>query len=123
MNIQKAGIILAHAFVGWALCFATIGVGMAVTTVNNALIIHAIGAPIFFAAVSFIYFRKFGFTKPIPTALIFITFVIIMDFFLVGLVILRNLDMFTSLLGTWIPFVLIFLSTYLTGLFVQRRIK
>jgi hypothetical protein len=29
--------------------------------------------------------------------------------------------MFASLLGTWIPFTLIFLSTYLTGLVVTRR--
>lgn len=119
MNIKKSGIILAHAFVGWALCFATIGIGMAVTTVNNALIIHALGAPIFFSVISFFYFRKFGYTRPIPTALIFITFVIGMDFFLVGLVILRSLAMFSSLLGTWIPFALIFLSTALTGLLVR----
>ena len=38
MNIKNAGIILAHAFVGWALCFAMIGIGMAVTSQNNALI-------------------------------------------------------------------------------------
>jgi len=39
-----------------------------------------------------------------------------MDFFLVGLLIQRSLVMFTSALGTWIPFGLIFLSTYLSGL-------
>jgi multisubunit Na+/H+ antiporter MnhC subunit len=114
------GTILAHALVGWALCAATIGIGMAVTTVNNALIIHAIGAPIYFSAVSYYYFRKFGYTKPLPTALVFIAVVIGMDFFLVALVINRSLAMFGSLLGTWIPFALIFLSTYLTGLIVQR---
>ena len=121
MNIKKAGIILAHAFVGWALCFATIGIGMAVTSQNNALIIHAIMAPIYFAIISYIYFRKFGYTRPIQTALIFITFVIAMDFFVVGLV--NNLvqAMFTSLIGTWIPFALIFLSTYFTGLIVTRK--
>ena len=121
MNIKKAGIILAHAFVGWALCFATIGIGMAVTSQNNALIIHAIGAPIFFAIISSFYYRKYGYTKPLPTALIFIIFVMAMDFFLVALVILRSLEMFTSPLGTWIPFALIFLSTYLTGLIVTRK--
>jgi len=120
MNIQKVATILAHALVGWALCAATIGIGMAVTTVNNALIIHAIGAPIFFSAVSFFYFRKFGYTKPLQTALVFLAVVIGMDFFLVALVINRSLAMFTSLLGTWIPFALIFLSTYLTGVIVQR---
>ena len=122
MNIQKGGTILTHALVGWALCAATIGIGMAVTTVNNALILHAIGAPIFFSSVSFYYFRKFGYTKPLQTALVFLAVVIGMDFFLVGLVINRSLEMFTSLLGTWIPFALIFLSTYLTGLITQREI-
>jgi hypothetical protein len=120
MNIKKAGIILAHALVGWVLCFATIGVSMAVTTVNNALIIHAIGAPIFFSVVSFIYFRKFGYTTPLQTAFIFISLVIGLDFVLVGLVINRSLEMFTSLLGTWIPFALIFFSTYVTGLIIRR---
>ena len=120
MNIQKVGIILAHALVGWALCAATIGIGMSVTTVNNALIIHAIGAPIFFSSVSLYYFHKFGYTSPLQTALVFIMVVMGLDFFLVALVINRSLEMFTSLLGTWIPFALIFLSTYLTGLVVQQ---
>jgi len=41
--------------------------------------------------------------------------VMAIDFFLVALVVNGSLDMFRSLLGTWIPFALIFLSTYLTG--------
>ncbi len=43
-----------------------------------------------------------------------------MDFLLVALVILRSLAMFASLLGTWIPFALIFTATYLTGLYRSR---
>ena len=115
MNIQKIIITLAHAFIGWTLCAATIGIGMIVTSVNNALIIHAIAAPIFFAIVSLIYFRKFNFTTPLQTAAIFIAFVIAMDFFVVAMFINRSIEMFASLLGTWIPFALIFASTYLTG--------
>jgi hypothetical protein len=121
MNAQKIAIILAHAFLGWLLCFATIGLGMAVTTMNNTLIVHAILAPLFFAVISFFYFRRFNFTKPLPTALIFIGFVMLMDFFVVALLINRSFEMFTSLLGTWIPFTLIFLSTYLTGLLTVNR--
>jgi hypothetical protein len=41
----------------------------------------------------------------------------------VALVILRSLEMFTSLLGSWIPFALIFGSTWLTGLWVTRQTK
>jgi hypothetical protein len=44
-----------------------------------------------------------------------------MDFFVVATLILRSFEMFTSLLGTWIPFTLIFTSTWLTGIFVRER--
>jgi len=121
MNFKKTTIVLAHAFVGWMLCAATMGIGMAVTTLDNTLVIHAIGAPIFFAIVSLVYFRKFNFTTPLQTAVIFIAFVIAMDFFVVALLINRSFEMFTSLLGTWIPFALIFMSTYLTGLWVTQK--
>ena len=121
MNIKKVAILLVHAFIGWALCGATMGIGMATMSIENALIVHAIGAPLFFAGVALVYFYKFNYTTPLQTALIFVGFVIAVDFFLVALLINGSLEMFTSLLGTWIPFALIFASTYLTGLFVTKR--
>ena len=121
MNVKKIITILAHAFVGWALCAATMGIGMATTSIDNALTIHAIGAPIFFFFVSLIYFKKFNYTSPLLTAIIFVGFVITVDFFVVALLINKSLDMFASLLGTWIPFALIFTSTYLTGLNTVRN--
>ena len=120
MSNRKIITVLAHAFVGWALCAATMGIGMATTSINNALIIHAIGATIFFMIISLIYFKKFNYTTPLRTATIFVSFVIIVDFFIVALLINKSLDMFASLLGTWIPFVLIFTSTYLTGLYTLK---
>jgi len=44
-----------------------------------------------------------------------------MDVFLVALLIERSFEMFTSLLGTWIPWALIFTSTYLTGWLITTR--
>ena len=120
MKSFKILVTLAHAFVGWALCAATMGIGMAVTSMNTILIIHAILAPIFFAGISLVYFNKFHYTKPLQTAGIFIAFVVGMDLFVVALLINRSLEMFTSLLGTWIPFALIFASTWLTGTLVTR---
>lgn len=113
--VRKTVVILAHALVGWALCAATIGISMQLFSTLAALIIHAIGAPIFFALVSWNYFTRFHMTSALQTAAIFVFAVIFLDFFLVALVIQRSLVMFTSLLGTWIPFALIFASTYLTG--------
>jgi hypothetical protein len=123
MNAPKVAIILAHAFVGWILCAATMGIGLAVTSLQNTLVAHAIGAPIFFAAVSLVYFRKFNFTTPLQTATLFIAFVIAMDFFVVAMLINRSFEMFTSLLGTWIPFVLIFASTSLTGFLTVKPLQ
>jgi hypothetical protein len=56
----------------------------------------------------------------LQTALIFVGFVITVDFLLVALVINHSLAMFASLLGTWIPFALIFASTYLTGWYLLK---
>ncbi|MBM3125625.1 MAG: hypothetical protein FJZ87_11250 [Chloroflexi bacterium] len=120
MTLGKLVIILAHAFIGWALCAATMGIGMAILPMQSALIVHAIGAPIFFGAISLVYFRKFNDATPMQTALIFVGFVILVDFFVVALLINRSLEMFASLLGTWIPFALIFASTYLTGVYKMK---
>jgi hypothetical protein len=71
--------------------------------------------------VSLVYFKKFNFTTPLHTGLIFVAFVILMDFFVVAMLINRSFDMFASWLGTWVPFALIFLSTYMTGLYVRKQ--
>jgi hypothetical protein len=119
--VRKAAIILIHALIGWALCAAVIGVGLQLVPLLTALIIHAIAAPIVFSAVSWSYFRRFRFTTAIQTALAFTGTVVFMDFFVVALLIQKSFAMFASLLGTWIPFVLIFLSTYLSGKWQEKR--
>jgi hypothetical protein len=121
MNRRKIITVLVHALIGWALCASTIGIGMATTSLQKALIIHAIGAPIYFAVVSLIYFIKFNFTTPLKTAVIFVGLVMAVDFFIVALMINISLEMFASLLGTWMPFALIFTSTYLTGLYAAKK--
>lgn len=121
MNTTRILIVLSHALVGWALCGASMGIGMATMSLESALIIHAVAAPIVFTIVSLVYFNYFNYTTPLQTALIFVGFVIAMDLFVVALLINKSLDMFTSLLGTWIPFALIFTSTYLTGIYVERK--
>ncbi len=123
MVVKKVVIIFIHALVGWALCGATMGIGMATMSMQTTLIVHAVAAPIFFSALSFLYFNKFNYTTPLQTAIIFLLLVMVVDFFIVALLINRNLEMFTSPLGTWIPFVLIFLSTYTTGSLVVKRKK
>jgi hypothetical protein len=113
--VSRALIIFAHALVGWAMCFAVIGTSMAITSVQMALIAHAIAAPVIFCGVSLVYFSRFGYTTPLQTAIAFTGLVILLDFFVSALIVLHSLYMFASALGTWIPFGLIFASTWLTG--------
>ena len=114
-------IIVALGLLGWALCGAIMFIGMSLMSIETTLIVHAIGAPVIFSLISMWYFRKFRFSSPLLTAALFILIVVFMDFFLVALVINKSLEMFQGLLGTWIPFVLIFLSTYITGLIAVKK--
>jgi len=123
MKIKKLIIELVHGLIGWFLCAATMGIGISITTIRTTLIIHAIGAPIYFAIISLFYFKRYNYTGPLQTAIIFISFVMIVDFLVVALLINRSLAMFASALGTWIPFGLIFTSTLLTGLVVRATMK
>lgn len=45
LTLGRTAVIAAHALVGWALCFATIGIGLALTTLQTTLVVHAIAAP------------------------------------------------------------------------------
>ena len=119
--VRRWTVLSVHAFLGWLLCGASMWIGMAVTTVENAQVIHAIGAPVFFFAISWHYFTRFDYSPPLFTAAFFVGFVIAMDVVVVALMIERSFEMFTSPLGTWIPFALIFASTLLTGWWVEGR--
>jgi len=113
--MKKTAVILVHAFIGWALCGAVIGIGFQLTSEQNTLIIHAFAVPVFFGIISWFYFKKFHQVTPMQMALICFGFVLFMDLFLVAMIIQKSFAMFSSILGTWIPFALIFLSTYIVG--------
>jgi len=123
MVMKKTFIILAHAMVGWILCGLTMGLGMGLLSLTSALIIHAIAAPLFFILLSWFYFKKFSFTTPLQTSIIFMALVIFMDVLIVAAVIENSFKMFESFLGTWLPFLLIFLSTWITGSIIKNRIS
>jgi hypothetical protein len=112
---RKSLIFFVHWFIGWALCAAIINIGFVLTTELNALIIHAIAAPIFFSLVSYNYFTKYNYTTPLQTASIFTSLIILGDALLIAPFIEKSYEMFTSFLGTWLVFIGIFSSTYLTG--------
>ena len=121
IDYAKLLIVLIYAFMGWTLCGVVMFIGTAVTSEFIALIIHAVAAPIIFAVVSSFYFKKYDLTTPLETAALFVAFVVLLDFVVVALLINKSLAMFGNVLGTWIPFVLIFISTYYTGRHEEKK--
>jgi hypothetical protein len=120
-TLKRSAVILAHAAVGWVYCGAIIGLGRQFVSIRATLVIHAIGAPVGFALISFFYYRRYAFTSPLQTAGAFLSVVVGLDFFLVAPVIEKSYEMFSSMLGTWIPFALIFAATYLMGRFIPLK--
>ncbi len=104
-----------HALIGWIVCGAIIGLGETLTTAENTLIIHAILVPFVFGLISLIYFKKFNYTTPLETAFIFLLFVVVLDAVVAAQFIEKSYRMFLNPLGTWLPFLLIFLTTYFVG--------
>jgi hypothetical protein len=120
MSLSHIAVALAHALAGWVLCGATMGIGLAKTSLDRALVIHAVAGPVIFALISTIYFVYFGYSGALATAAGFVAIVIAMDVFVVALLIQSEFTMFRSVLGTWLPFALIFAATYVTGLLTGR---
>ncbi len=118
---KKLLVLSLHALPVWALCAAVMGVGMALLPPRTTLVIHAFAAPVFAAAAAYLYARRFGHVGPFAAAAFFLAFIVLVDFFLVALVILRSLDMFRSALGTWIPFAAIFVAALAAGTLARRR--
>ena len=113
-------ILLGFAFVGWAFCAAIMGGLPPLVGMDAALVVHLIAGPLGFAGLAFAYHRRFAHYSPLTVAGFFIGFVIAVDFLLVALVILGSLAMFRSAIGTWIPFALLFLSSWSAGAMVRR---
>ena len=123
LAIKKPFIILMLGVIGWAACGIIMFVLLNITTKYLALIIHFIATPFIFLAISDLYFKKFDYTTPLLTAIFFTLIVMILDFFVVAMVIEKNLEMFESIMGTWLPFLFIFLTVWLRGLAIHRGVE
>jgi menaquinone-dependent protoporphyrinogen oxidase len=108
--------LLGYGFVGWALCVALMGLLLQTVSGGAAVALHAVAAPLIFTGLAIGYFRARGSRDPLPTAIAFTAIVAVLDAVVVAGLVLRDFAMFTSLAGTWLPFGLIFVATWITGL-------
>lgn len=108
------GLVL-HPLFGWGVCGAIMDYGRAVSTLDATLVVHAVAAPLVFAALALAYARWFPHPSPLATAAAFTAVVILLDAALVAPVFERSFAMFESPAGTWVPFASIFLATWLSS--------
>lgn len=118
MNTAKLGVAFSAALIGSAMCAAVMSIGVATVPLAEALVIHALGAPILFIFISFFYFQRSASTTPLQTAFIFSLTCALVNFLIMGLLVKGDLTPFASMLGTWMPVVLVFTATHITGLLV-----
>jgi menaquinone-dependent protoporphyrinogen oxidase len=111
----STGRLLVYGFVGWAACAAVMGALVGVSRIGIAVGAHAVAAPVIFTVVSWRYFRARGARDSMVTALTFVAIVALLDLIVVAGIIQRNLAMFGSVFGTWIPFALIFAVSWAVG--------
>ena len=123
VGIPRASLatLILHGFVGWAACAILMGGLLATASLTTALVAHGVGAPIIFAAVTAHLYLRSGGRPPIVVAVTFTAMVITLDALVVALLIERSFAMFSSVLGTWLPFALIFVSAFVTGTLLWRR--
>jgi hypothetical protein len=113
--LGRASVILTFAVAVWGFCGTLVGIGRQLMSMNGTLILHAIGAPIGAAILSWFYFKNYAFTGPLVTAAVFVATALVLDVVVVALLIEKSFGMFQSVLGVWLPQVLIFSATSITG--------
>lgn len=107
--------LLGFGVAGWALCALTMVALFQAVGLSAARVIHAFVAPLVFGVLAWRYFRARGARDPLPTALTWTALVALLDLVFVAGLAQRSLAMFASIGGTWLPFALIFLATWVTG--------
>ena len=113
--MRRLILFLLFAFIGWAACGGIVMGGRLIMSMQTTLIVHAVGAPLVFGTLSFIFHRLSPGTSTIGLAATFLGFIVFMDIFVVALLIEKSFAMFLSPLGTWIPWILIVLSVWAVG--------
>lgn len=108
--------LIAAAVVVWGLCGAVMGLGRKLWSVGTAIAIHLPAAPVFAFVAAALHAAFFPNFDPLTRGSVIIGVVILLDLVVVAPLMERSFEMFRSLVGTWIPFVLIFLAAWIAGL-------
>ena len=108
--------LLFAAVTVWGLCGSVMGLGRYFWSTETAIAIHLPAAPIFAFVAATIHATMFPEFAQLTRAVVIIGVVIVLDFAIVAPLLERSFEMFRSVIGTWMPFGLIFLAAWIAGL-------
>ena len=107
--------VVLFGLIGWVLTELAFYIGKPMVGNYLAILIHFVLSPLIFIILSYIYFRYINMTGSLITAAIIAAILILLDLTVVALFIEKSYWMFFNVMATWMPFLLIFLSVFLTG--------
>jgi hypothetical protein len=110
--------LVAAGLVVWALCGAVMALGPRFWSMEATLRIHLAAAPLFSFALSIFHA---GISPGFPAllrALVMTAMIIVLDAVVVAPLFERSFAMFRSIIGTWLPFLLMFLASWFSGTLV-----
>ena len=116
VTVRRLTRVTAHAFIGWAACAAAMAAAIAGTNLETATFLHGIAAPFLFVWIASSYFARPTAFPPVRAAAVMVGIVALLDLVVVACFVEHSLEMFRSIVGTWLPLLLVFLAVWATGL-------
>ena len=111
--------LVGLALLLWGACGAVMAVGRRLWTLPTALRVHLAAAPTMGFALSIAHARIDPACGALMRATVVTGLIVALDALVVAPLFERSYDMFRSLIGTWIPFALIFLASWAAGLLMS----
>ncbi len=104
----------------WGGCGAVMAVGRRFWSLDTALRVHLVAAPLFAFLLSALHEWLAPEFSALLRATLMTGFVVILDALVVATVFERSYAMFRSVIGTWLPFAAIFAASFAAGTWVPR---
>jgi len=120
-DVVASLVLTICAFVGWALRLIAIGVGADYTAYSLALLMQAVAVVVIFCGIGWLHAAASDRVTPPNAAMAMLGAVVGFDFFLIAILVNRDLAIYASPLATWVPYVLIGLSAWLGGEIGTRK--
>ncbi len=109
--MRPAVLLVLTATAAWTACALTMAASTTLVSTDSALVIHALFTLVWFALAAGLYRRGHRWPGPNAIALTNLATVVVLDVAVAGLV-HRSLEMFDSVMGTWLPYALVFAGSW-----------